>query len=428
MIVLAQQPDSARLWGALEATQRALMLHAAASAEAEGGAAFLVGGPVRDLLRGGALLHDIDLVTTTDARRVAQRFATIPHAEVAKTTDFGTATVRIADTDSGTSDSVDFATARTETYPHPGALPLVAFPARIDDDLHRRDLTINAMALPITPQGFGDLRDPTGGLADLRAGIIRILHDASFRDDPTRLYRVLRYAARFGFVVEPHTTSLLHAAVAGGALRTISSDRKQHELVLGLREPDPVACFAAFDAFGLLRATSPVLIWDDWVAERLRRVAPLAWPIWAFFVCRQDDAAVERLLVDLSVGRMHQRIRRLVHLWRERDSIAHAPHLSIIVPILGGLDERVVLALLANDPAASRAATFFARLRHLARQDTRWGRSFGNYLKELGVTPGPVYRDILGALRDARLDGDVETREDAEAFVRRLVARHVSAP
>ncbi len=428
MTVLAQQPDSARLWEALDATHRALLLDAAASAEAEGGAAFLVGGPVRDLLRGGPLLHDLDLVTTTDARRVTQRFAAITHTDVAKTTDFGTATARVTANDNSTDENVDFATARTETYPHPGALPLVRFPVSIAADLSRRDLTINAMALPITPHGFGDLLDPAGGVADLRAGIIRVLHDASFHDDPTRLYRALRYAARFGFTVEPHTASLLRAAVAGGALTTISADRKRHELELGLREPDPVTCFAMFDAFGLLRATSPVLIWDAWVAQRMRRVAPMAWPIWAFFVCRQDDAAVERLLADVSVGGMRQRIRRLVHVWRERDRIAHAPHLSMILPLLDGLDERIVLALLADDPAGRRAAALFMRLHHLSRQDAHLSRSFGNYLKELGVAPGPVYRDILGALRNARLDGDVETRDDAESFVRELVAARAFTP
>lgn len=418
-------PDPSSLWEALNTSQRGVLLRAAATAAEEGGAAYLVGGPVRDLLRGDARLHDIDIVTTADARRVAQRFAMMGNAVVTKTTDFGTATVRVSDGDSGA--SVDFATARTETYPQPGALPIVAFPTRIGEDLHRRDVTINAMALPITPHGFGHLLDPTDGLADLRAGVIRVLHDASFRDDPTRLYRVARYAARFGFMIEPHTASLLHAVVANNALTTISPDRKRHELDLGIRERDPVACFDAFDACGLLRATSPTLIWDAWVATRMRRVAPTAWPIWAFFVCRQDDAAVARLLTDLPVGAMQQSIRRLVGVWRARERIAHAPRLSMIRPLLEQLSERDVRALLDNDPAASRAAALYERLQHIRRQDRQWDRSFGNYLKELGVMPGPVYRDILDELRDARLDGDVETREEAEAFVRKRLMGFVSS-
>jgi tRNA nucleotidyltransferase (CCA-adding enzyme) len=423
----AQRPDNAdpaELWGALNAPQRDVLSRLAASAEAEGGKALLVGGPVRDLLRGETLLHDIDVVTTTDARQVARRFAQQARAGVAKTTDFGTATVRARDGDP----SVDLATARTETYSRPGALPTVTFPASIDADLHRRDVTINAMALPITPQGFGTLRDPTGGLADLRAGNIRVLHDATFRDDPTRLYRAARYAARFGFTVEPHTATLMRAAIADGALTTISPDRKRRELDLAIHEPDPVACFAAFDAFGLLRATSAALVWDDWVAGRVRRVLPTEWPVWAFFVCRQGDAAVERLLTDLPFGAIQKPMRLVIRVWRERDVIARVSRLSTLRPLLEKMSEHVALALLDGDPAAPRAAAFYARLDHLARQEMQWRHSFGNYLKGLGVAPGPVYREILDALRDARLDGDVETREDAEAFVQRQLAEHTPAP
>ncbi|MCA1668443.1 MAG: hypothetical protein LC793_13835 [Thermomicrobia bacterium] len=419
-------PDPAPPWDALDAAQRALLARAA-SAAAAGGGAWLVGGPVRDLLRGDARLHDIDLVTTTDARPIAQHFAAIGSAVVVKTTAFGTATVRLP-ADDGSDTIVDFATARTETYPHPGALPVATFPASIDADLYRRDVTINAMALPLTPHGFGPLLDPTGGLADLRQGRIRVLHDASFRDDPTRLYRAVRYAARFGFTVEPHTASLIHAAVARDALATISPDRKRHELDRAIREPDPVACFAAFDAFALLRATSPALLWDDWVATRMCRVAPTAWPIWAFFVCRQDDAAVERLLTDLSIGAAQSLIRRLVRVWKERATIARAERLSAIRLLLEKTAEREALALLTGDPAYRNAAAFYERLRVIERQDAAWHCSFGNHLKEQGVAPGPVYRDILGALRDARLDGDVETRDEAFASLQTYLAQHNLLP
>ncbi len=417
-------PDSSALWDALSTPQRNVLLRAAASAEEEGGEAFLVGGPVRDLLRGDARLHDIDIVTTADARRVAQRFATMGHAVVTKTTDFGTATVRISD--DANDASIDIATSRTETYPQPGILPVVAFPGRISEDLHRRDVTINAMALPITPHGFGRLLDPTGGLADLGEGIIRVLHDASFHDDPTRLYRAARYAARFGFTIEPHTASLLHAAITDGALTTISADRKRHELELGIRERDPVACFDAFDAYRLLRATSPVLIWDGWVATRMRRVAPMAWPIWAFFVCRQDNAAIDRLLTDLSIGATQQRIRRLVGVWRARETIANAPRLSALSHLLEKLPEPDILALLHGEPAAQRAESFYARLHHIAQQDRQWDTSFASRLIALGIAPGPAFGAMLGALRDARLNGDVETMEEAESFVRKYLAASVS--
>jgi len=441
-----QTPEPRALWDALGAEEQALLRRAAASAAAEGGDASLVGGPVRDLLRGDAQIHDIDIVTTVDARQVAERFAAQGQADVAKTTEFGTATVHVRGDERGVI-GLDFATARTETYPRPGALPAVTYPVSISDDLHRRDVTINAMALPITADGFGDLIDPTGGLADLRGGVIRILHDASFRDDPTRLYRTVRYAARFGSVVEAHTAALLREAVAGGALTTVSRDRKRHELELGLLEPDAVTCFTAFDDFGLLLATSSALVWDDWVATRVRhyvghtdasslraslgraeRFVPTLFPIWAFFVSRQDDATVDRLLTDVPVGAMEQPVRWLVRVWREREFIATSPRLSMLAPLLDRLHVPEVQSLLHGEPAAARATEFFERQRHIREQDIRWARSFGNLLRELGIPSGPVYKEILTALRNARLDGRVDSAEEAEEFIRIYRKEHDLTP
>ena len=168
-------------------------------------------------------------------------------------------------------------------------------------------------------------------------------------------------------------------------------------------------------------------MWDEWVAARIPLVTPTSWPVWAFFVCRQGDAAVERLLTDIQVGARQQAIRRLVHVWRARDFIANTPHLSALRPLLDTLPARDVLALLFDEPAAPCAAAFYERLHHIRSQDGRWERSFGDYLKNLGVMPSPAYGEILGALRDARLDGDVETLEAAETFVRTRLGERNSA-
>ncbi len=420
------EPNPRDLWATLASGQRAVLTAVRDAARAEGGEAYLVGGPVRDLLHRSASLRDIDLLTTVDARAVARRLTSTLPASVDKTTDFGTATVHLP-TDDGVA-AIDIATARTETYPRPGALPVVTFPASVASDLHRRDFTINALALPIGGDGFGTLLDPTDGLADLRDGIVRVLHDASFRDDPTRLYRALRYAARFGFALASEMTTLFSKALANDALATISSDRKRHELELGLQEADRLACFAAFDMFGLLRATSPVLVWDDWVARRARLIGNGTWPIWAFFVCRQGEEAVERLIADIPLGALWPKIRGLVRVWEEREFIASARNLSSLRPLLEKQTEREALILLDGEPAAVHAAQFYARLDHVDRQDRQRGRSVGNYLKELGVTPGPVYRDILHALRDARLDGDAETIDACDEFVRRYVEERRLGP
>ena len=157
-------------------------------------AAYLVGGPVRDRLL-GIPATDLDITVVGDAPRLAQRLADELGGKLTVHHRFGTATV---DTDSVT---VDLVTARRETYRYAGALPDVQ-PGVIEDDLARRDFTINAMAIPVTGDE-SDLVDLHGGTRDLAAGLVRVLHDLSFRDDPTRMLRAVRYAARFGFEIEP---------------------------------------------------------------------------------------------------------------------------------------------------------------------------------------------------------------------------------
>lgn len=188
--------------------------------------AYLVGGAVRDMLLG--LPHpDLDVAVEGDAAELARRLggATTEHER------FATATA--------TADGVrvDLASTRSESYDHPGALPVVR-PASLADDLARRDFTVNAMAIPLA--GTPELIDPHGGLDDLRAGLLRVLHDASFTDDPTRALRAARYAARLGLELEPRTADLLAAT----DLATVSDDRVQAELRRIAGEADPAATFA----------------------------------------------------------------------------------------------------------------------------------------------------------------------------------------
>lgn len=187
-------------------------------APVRGGAAadpvYLVGGAVRDLLleRGRA---DIDLVVVGDAAALASRLG----ADVVSHERFGTAKVTLD------GHELDIARVRSESYPAPGSLPAVEPATTIEDDLRRRDFTINAMAIPL--QGEPRLLDPHGGERDLAAKQLRVLHEASFADDPTRAIRAARYAARFGFELEPRTAELLRAA----DLKTVSADRRDAELL-----------------------------------------------------------------------------------------------------------------------------------------------------------------------------------------------------
>ena len=181
---------------------------------------YVVGGAVRDLLLGGDRA-DLDLVVEGDAAALAARLG----AEPVEHERFGTAKV-VFD-----GHEIDIAAARSETYAHPGALPEVAVPAAIEADLGRRDFTINAMAIPLA--GEPRLIDPHGGRADLEAGLLRVLHPASFIDDPTRAIRAARYAARFGLGLEEETERLLRATDLG----TVSADRREAELLRLAGEP-----------------------------------------------------------------------------------------------------------------------------------------------------------------------------------------------
>ncbi len=182
--------------------------------DAATGPVYVVGGAVRDLLLGRGRA-DLDVVVEGDAAALAARLGAEPVAH----DRFATAKVVLD------GHQLDLASARTETYPHPGALPEVSPAAGIEADLGRRDFTLNAMAIPL--DGEPRLIDPHGGQADLGAGVLRVLHRGSFADDPTRAIRAARYAARFGFELEPETAALLRAADLG----TVSADRRQAELL-----------------------------------------------------------------------------------------------------------------------------------------------------------------------------------------------------
>ena len=200
-------------------------------ADVAGVSAYLVGGPVRDYLL-SVPLTDLDICVVGDAPALAAKLADAIGGRLTVHQRFGTASVATSDC------AVDLVTARRETYRHPGALPDVTA-GHLADDLARRDFTINAMAIPIAGEST-ELVDPHGGRADLSAGAIRILHPQSFHDDPTRILRAVRYAARFGFQMDDATLEELEAALDDKAMSTLSADRIRHELERILEEANPL--------------------------------------------------------------------------------------------------------------------------------------------------------------------------------------------
>ncbi|HDN85972.1 MAG: hypothetical protein DRP68_00920 [Candidatus Omnitrophota bacterium] len=193
---------------------------------------FLVGGIVRDLLLGEENL-DLDIVVEGDAIEFVKVFSKKLKAEFIKHHSFGTATLYL-----NNNLKVDFATARKEFYPYWGALPKVVA-STIREDLFRRDFTINAMAMSLNRESWGNILDFYGGINDLDRGLIRVLHPKSFLEDPTRIFRAIRFEQRFSFRIEPHTFSLLKEAIRLGAIKWIDEHRIRDELILILKEPAP---------------------------------------------------------------------------------------------------------------------------------------------------------------------------------------------
>ena len=327
---------------------------------------YLVGGAIRDLLLGRPRA-DADLVVVGDAAALAVWLGGL-EAESAR---FGTARVRLRGHD------VDLATARTESYPHPGALPEVRPTDSIEADLGRRDFTVNAMAVRLDRDE--GLLDPLGGLADLRAGRLRVLHDESFRDDPTRAVRAARYASRLGFVPEALTESLLREADLG----TVSAERREAELRRLAGEPGAPRGFELLVEWGVLAVPS------EGIELARAVVALLAVTPWEGFAPR-DDAVLA------AIGGSHGRQAALAAARPARPSEAVA---------LAGAADPVTLVL-ARALGAEWLDRYVSELRHVALEIG------GEDLIAAGVPSGPaVGRGLAAALR-AKLDGEAP---DAEA-------------
>jgi tRNA nucleotidyltransferase (CCA-adding enzyme) len=236
------------------------------AAGAHGGRVELVGGAVRDIML-GCPPRELDVVVDSGVERLAGALAERLGGETTLHERFGTAVVR------GACANIDLATMRAESYASPGALPDV-HPGSPEQDLARRDFTVNAIAVRLTGEQAGEMRSAKDALEDLSAHRLRVLHDASFRDDPTRILRLARYAARLGFEIEPHTAALMSSALEVGALGTVTGQRLGTELRLALAEVDPVGPLAELDRMGALTAWEPGVSFDEHVARTALEILP----------------------------------------------------------------------------------------------------------------------------------------------------------
>ena len=345
---------------------------------------YLVGGAVRDLALGRAP-HEIDLVVEGDPDPL---LAALGGADV-EHERFGTAMV----------DGVDIVRARAETYPQPGALPDVR-PGDIDADLARRDFTVNAIAVALNDAGVHAV-DHAGD--DLDARRLRVLHDGSFRDDPTRLWRLARYAARLGFAIEDHTLALAAEAVADGALTTVSGVRMGNELRLALREPDPVAALVEAVALGLLPPGFVPLRPD----EALALLPP-------------GEGRSDLVVLAASCAGMDARalLAWLDHMGfpaAERDLVAASSRFVIGSPLRAAQTPSEIARAARGAPieavalaGGDNARRWIEDLRHVELHIT------GDDLLAAGVPQGPEIGERLRRALARVLDGEIPRERDAE--------------
>ena len=415
-----------RVERALPPEALAFVCRAAEMAAEHGWRIYLVGGYVRDLLL-GRTHYDLDVSVEGDAVALAHELEGHLDARLEAAHRFGTAYMEF----DGGRHFLDLVTARREWYEAPGALPTVE-PGTIEDDLARRDFTINAMAIAVSPQGIGGLLDPHGGLGDLRAALVRVLHPGSFIDDPTRIPRAVKYAVRLHFQIEPGTLELIFQAVRDGALHTVSRDRIVREIILIMQERRAGVMLAKLEELGVLRAIHPYLAWpypadspvnvpEDADMPARERLDTYLAVLGAEFAPQPEEA--EALAQSLGLGAHHTRLMRdaarLAHDWERLGSDNLSP--SQLYGLLKGLDIAALEAYTRIGPMSADTVAwghlhdYLGRLRHVRPELD------GNYLRQLGVPPGRAYRDILGALLDAKLDGKLPTRADEERFVRHLL-------
>ncbi|MDP3703960.1 MAG: hypothetical protein Q8R78_06190 [Candidatus Omnitrophota bacterium] len=228
----------------IPAQVRTLLQRIGQIAEQQGLSAYAVGGCVRDWRLGITTAKDLDVTVEGDGIAAARAMAHALKGTVRVHESFGTATLRLP----GGKGRVDLASCRKEIYKRPGAYPSVS-PGTLEEDLFRRDFTVNAMALAVNPGRFGTLIDPFHGARDLQQRQLRILHARSFLDDPSRILRGIRFTQRFGLRWEPGTARAARAALSSGALQWLNAGRLRREMERMLQEPDPRACLRQLGTF-----------------------------------------------------------------------------------------------------------------------------------------------------------------------------------
>ncbi|MDT8304571.1 MAG: CBS domain-containing protein [Anaerolineae bacterium] len=403
---------------------------------------YFVGGLVRDLLL-DLPATDVDIVVEGDAIALAQELRSRYGGRVRSHSRFGTAKWLLSrqawrrlapgpDLEEAPA-TIDFVTARTEFYERPSALPEVER-GSIKLDLHRRDFTINTLAIRLDGAHLGQLLDFYGGMRDLDRGLIRVLHSLSFIDDPTRIVRAVRLEQRLGFTIEARTQELIAGALP--MLGRVTGDRIRHEIELALRESAPGPVLQRLAELDVLSEIHPELSWDGESAgpfAALRRL--MADPLWhaalqgespasvyfALWLAPLPEAVREAVMKRLKVRRStRDEVDGLVAIQERLSALPAEPAPSEVEQVVRPFNSqpRILLAAraaLAGSPAGDRLDRYQREWRHVETVLD------GNNLRALGLKPGPLYAVLLDHLLAARLDGEVSSEAEERALLARLL-------
>jgi tRNA nucleotidyltransferase (CCA-adding enzyme) len=391
---------------------------------------FIVGGVVRDLFL-GIENYDIDIVVEGDGIKYARELSRSWEGRIKSHEKFRTAVVILTD-----GFKIDVATARREFYEYPAALPEVEL-SSIKKDLYRRDFTINAMAIQLNQKHFGKLIDFFGGQKDLRIGIIRVLYNLSFVEDPARIIRAIRFEQRYNFKIDRATEDFLKKAIDDKLLSRLGKKRITEELIIILREENPLKSLKRMEKLGALKYILPEVELDEDTVERFNKVKDnyYFWKrnmsdekieLWVIYFCclirNLKKSQIQRIYKKLiikqksldKINNCYSNLDQIIKMISQKNKISP----SVIYLKLKCLpNETLFLAIAESNTniAKERIKNYFNKYKKESLYIS------GKELKELQVKPGPIYSQILNKLLCAQLDGEVKNKSDEIRFVKNIL-------
>jgi len=386
--------------------------------------AYLLGGIVRDMLL-RRKNYDVDIVVEGDGLKLAHKIASLLKAKITEHKKFGTAQLTFED-----GKKIDIATARVEYYPSPGSLPTVE-KGSLKLDLYRRDFTINTLAVKLNPENFGELIDFFGGVRDLKDGIIRVLHNLSFVEDPTRVFRAIRFEVRFNFKISKHALYLIKNAVKMNVFELLSGNRLFTELELILKEEDPSKIFDRISELSVMECIYRGLDWKMIKPVFLRAQDVIKWYelLYTGSSVSKEIVLFLALFNDFSFQQIKQIVTKfgIVGLFAKKILVAkekensvneilrNASDASDVYFALKDIPPEVVLYYMAksdNDNVRKNISLFFKKLINIELSIN------GNDLIALGYKPSNLFSEVMKRLIKERINGRVKTKEDEINFVK----------